>query len=899
MKRTIKSLAFLFCGLQAGILQGQTLITGKVTDEHEGVPLPGVYVMVSGTAKGCVTDLDGIYEVPLQKGTYTLEFRYISYQTATTPVTVSGETGNIVVDIRLQSDEMSLEEVFVVARNNAGSERSLLSERRMSSKALENMGAAEMGNKGISTVAEGIRKMIGISLAESGQVYVRGLGDRYSVTTLNGLPIASPNPDNKLIPLDLFPTHIVRNITVSKVYQAGSYADYSGAHIDISVREHKGEDFFTLQVGTGSNSRSLFTGFPESNKKNGLLFTRNLSPSVKNMSSNEFSSYVRNEDPFGTTFSVTEKTLFPDLGGGLGFGKTWRRGIHKLGMLVTLSAEHAGRIEEASYVSTVNAQGAYLNAFNYNSYTRHLDMAALLHLGYDIGSSHHFGYTLFYARNAVDNYKYREGYDQEGIHLTGSNSVFHAYNLLNNQLHYSFSKGTRWTFQVALSYCMTGSYEPDRRQVMYREDNGRLSLFKLNRQETMRYYGELTEREAVADINAGYRMGETGRVQFGFFYKNKVRDYSSVRFYYNLNNIDPVITDVFTTESWLNRENIADGTISITRDAQPKSRYYAGQDIGGAFLQTDFSPFGKMDINIGLRYEPSSQWVRYWTDASIEKRSQLKVHDLFPALNLKYETGDHCFFRLALSRTVTRPLFIEMAPFLYKESYGSAELRGNESLKNGYNLNGDLKFEVYGQDNDLFSATLYYKRLNDPIERIQESSGGSVVHSFRNAERGMAAGIEAEARKTVAPGLRLGCNASYMYTNVILPEGGGVYTEAHRPLQGASPYLINADIAYGLVLRNKDQFTMTLLYNLQGPRIHAVGIYGMGNIMQQPLHTLDLVAVYNSGKKWSIRISAENMLDSDYVFTQEIKTTREIKTVESFRPGVSFKVAFSYTFIKQ
>jgi len=69
--------------------------------------------------------------------------------------------------------------------------------------------------------------------------------------------------------------------------------------------------------------------------------------------------------------------------------------------------------------------------------------------------------------------------------------------------------------------------------------------------------------------------------------------------------------------------------------------------------------------------------------------------------------------------------------------------------------------------------------------------------------------------------------------------------------------------------------------------------------MQQPLHTLDLVAVYNSGKKWSIRISAENMLDSDYVFTQEIKTTREIKTVESFRPGVSFKVAFSYTFIKQ
>ncbi|HPW77725.1 MAG: Ferric enterobactin receptor precursor [Bacteroidetes bacterium ADurb.Bin037] len=896
-KRTIRSLTFLFLILQAGILQGQIIITGKVTDEHAGEPLPGVYVMVSGTTKGSVTDIDGIYEISLPKGSYTLEFRYISYHTETTPVVVTGESGQMVVDVRLRADEMILDEVYVTARKNNETESSLLSERRMSARALEHMGAVEMGKKGISSVADGVRKMTGISLAESGQLYVRGLGDRYSVTTLNGLPIASPNPDNKLIPLDLFPTNIVRNITVSKVYQAGSYADYSGAHIDISVREHTGEDFFTVQIGTGGHFRSLFTKFYESDKKNGLFFTRNLSPTIKNMSSNEFTAYVRNEDPFRTTFSIARKTLYPDLSGGLGLGKTWSKGIHKLGMLFTLSAKYAGRSEKESYVSTVNAQGVVLNAFDYDSYTRNLDMAALMHLNYDIGSFHHLSYTFFYARNAVDNYKFREGYDQEGIHLTGSNSVFHAYNLLNNQLVYSFLKG-KWSFNVALSYGITGSYEPDRRQVMYRRDNDKLSLFKLNRQETMRYYGELTEREAVTDIHAVYKMGTLGSVQLGVFYKNKSRAYSSVRFYYNLYNINPQITDVFTTETWLNRESIADGTISITKDAQPKSRYYAKQDIGGAYLQTELVFSGNLTMDIGLRYEPSLQWVRYWTDASIEKQSQLKVHDLFPALNIKYEVREKRFLRLALSRTVTRPLFIEMAPFLYKESYGSAELRGNESLQNGYNLNADLRFEMFGKTDDLFSATLYYKRLNDPIERVQESSGGSCVHSFRNAEQGMAAGIEAEVRKTIVPGLRIGCNASYMYTNVILPEGGGVYTDSHRPLQGASPYLINADIAYGFAFRNKDQLTLTLLYNLQGPRIHAVGIYGMGNIMQQPLHTLDLVAVYNCKKKWNIKISVENMLDSDYLFTQEIKTTNETKTVESFRPGVSCKLGFSYTFIK-
>ncbi|HBG53266.1 MAG TPA: TonB-dependent receptor, partial [Rikenellaceae bacterium] len=92
--------------------------------------------------------------------------------------------------------------------------------------------------KGISSVAEGVKKIAGISLAEAGQLFVRGLGDRYSSTTLNGLPVASPNPDNKLIPLDLFPSRLIRNITVNKVYNVSAYADYSGAHIDIGLKEH-------------------------------------------------------------------------------------------------------------------------------------------------------------------------------------------------------------------------------------------------------------------------------------------------------------------------------------------------------------------------------------------------------------------------------------------------------------------------------------------------------------------------------------------------------------------------------------------------------------------------------------------------------------------------------------
>ena len=96
---------------------------------------------------------------------------------------------------------------------------------------------------------------------------------------------------------------------------------------------------------------------------------------------------------------------------------------------------------------------------------------------------------------------------------------------------------------------------------------------------------------------------------------------------------------------------------------------------------------------------------------------------------------------------MTRPSFIEMAPFLYQESYGSAQIRGNADLKNGYNYNLDLRYEFFGENGDMFSATAYYKHLEDPIEQIQQLSGGATIHSFQNANNGMAAGLEVEFRK--------------------------------------------------------------------------------------------------------------------------------------------------------
>ena len=142
-------------------------------------------------------------------------------------------------------------EVSVVARKNLEGERALQMERRKATLAIENIRLKRYEHQRYKQCGRRGKKITGISIADAGQLIVRGLGDRYSTTTLNGLPIASPNPDNKLIPLDLFPSSTIQNITVSKVYNAEAFADYPGAHIDISTKENIAEDFFSISFNTG------------------------------------------------------------------------------------------------------------------------------------------------------------------------------------------------------------------------------------------------------------------------------------------------------------------------------------------------------------------------------------------------------------------------------------------------------------------------------------------------------------------------------------------------------------------------------------------------------------------------------------------------------------------------
>ena len=910
------------CGFSAtSAPEGDSVLKAVVLDAVSGEPLPGAAILIEGTTTGVVTDLDGRCELLLGDGDYRLVVSYIGFFNVSMQVSISGKSADVsartedgqtsidmdyahlaagpdgIYRIVMQPDRRMIEDAVVTARKSLESLQALQQERINSAFAIENMGAKEMSIKGISNAQESVAKLSGISIASAGQLIVRGLGDRYSTTTLNGLPIASPNPDHKLIPLDIFPASTIQNITVSKVYEASSFADYSGAHVDISTKEGS-ENFFTAGFSSGGYFGTVFQDFGRMDSRS-LFHTYRINPVADNIAYSQFGQYVRENNIFETTFESWFTKALPDLNGNIGYGRSFDVGNQRFNLLASFSIKSGDETVKDAFYRTYEASssGNLLTEYNYNSYKRKLDIAGLLNLEQTLRESDSISLTAFFARNAENTFLDRSGMDYfESYDLTGHNFITHYYTLQNYQLsghHESDDHG--WLFDWGASASITSSDEPDRRQVMFRRNSsGELNFFKLNAQETQRYFGALDENEFVLSEKNTRVFNDDYTLKFGVTGKYKTRNFDVTRFYYDVDNINDVITDIWNLDEYLGFDAIGSGLISVDRNKQKRNHYDAFNAIAAAYIEADMQFSERWSLNAGLRFEASRQSVSYTTDYSTDEVRNIDAFDLFPAINLKYSLNEEHAFRMSLSRTITRPSFVEMAPFLYEETFGGAQIRGNENLQNGYNYNFDLKYEYFRENStDMAAITAYYKYLDNPIERIQRLSGGAVEHSFNNAENGIAAGIEIELRKQIVKDLTASANASFMYTNVKLPAGS--YTNMQRPLQGASPYIVNVDITYNPKFDENRELSLALLYNLQGPRIHSVGIMGLGDVKQMPFHTLDFNASYRFHRQWSVSLGFKNILDQTARYRQDIPNAGRTVDVEAWHVGPGFEVGINYT----
>lgn len=263
----MRKLHFIFIVLITSVSFAQNTgsIAGKLTDkEYNNEPLPFANVLIKGTSKGTTSDIDGFYKFEdLEVGSYTVVFSFVGYET----IEMSAEilAGKVTtLNVPMGASAASLDEVVITTSSRKESEAALLLDQKKAVEIKQSIGAEELSRKGVSDAAGAVAKISGVSKQEgSSNVYVRGLGDRYLNTTMNGLSLPSNDVNKKNIDLNLFSSDIIENVSISKAYSSRFFGDFAAGNVDITSKDYNGNGFFNFRVGSSVNTNAADKTFLE------------------------------------------------------------------------------------------------------------------------------------------------------------------------------------------------------------------------------------------------------------------------------------------------------------------------------------------------------------------------------------------------------------------------------------------------------------------------------------------------------------------------------------------------------------------------------------------------------------------------------------------------------------
>lgn len=921
-KNVFSCLTFLFAAFYGHAQTGS--VTGIITDAQSQETLIGVTIRAEAANKGAATDVEGKFRLTeLTAGSHTLTVSYVGYKSLKVE-DVKIEAGKTTeLSITLQADFGMLEEVVVTARVDKGSSLALINDRKLSSLVLQKVGSEELNLKGIGNVGEGLKKVVGVAMVGDKSLFVRGLGDRYNNATLNGLPIPSTNPDVKLIPLDIFPTSIVKNIEVLKSYNPVYYGDFSGGTIDIVTRDYPEKGFTKLSLSAGYNSIS--TGKKFLGKKRGfsdlLGFARNgrSMPDLVANSGAYDSYYNDNVDPgFKTPFAPHVYTAPVNTGISFSSGNRYLLNNNRtFGYLLTVSNsnEYAYQPGKAAWF---NAQQDAIYDFTTEDYFYKTNTSALLSLYLKASPKTNMSVTGLFVNDSRDGVQdnYGENWDLGPIY--GRRNTLIQNTLATGQVSVNHRLTDIWTLSGSAGYTKTVGSIPDRAQIMVESRGGEVPQYQFSPNgitDINRFFADLHDHDMATHLNSHVKPGGVfNEINFGFDARYKKRkfdarqidaDVKSIRTLFTLDELDEVLSP-----SKLGLGNAS--TWRYKEVPNEQNRYRSEMQIYAPYISANFIWAEKWNLTAGLRFEKSIQSTDYKLDRDVVtapyRNNTIHGNDLLPSVTLKYAVTPNSSLILAGSKTISRPLFTEAAPFRYNESAGTAQRQGNQYLKNGSNYNADLRYDIFPNPGEIISFSVFGKRLVDPIELVR-LNGSEPMFSYVNSDRAVVAGIEVELNKNLgsllgAAALRdfsVGLNGSYLYSQVEFDEdkldkkGVPFYpTNFKRPLFGASPYLVNADLMYRANWSEKSATSFSLTYNVFGKRLFIAGAQGTGDIYEMPVNTLNFNINNTLSKNVELKLGFNNLLNPNIVYNQEFDTN-DLEYM-NIRKGVSVNATLSYSF---
>ena len=903
------------------IAQGQTVrVTGIVRDEANAIALPGVPVEVVGTSFVAYSDVDGRYVLNVPPGKHQIKVLLEGYQERLINIEVADQR-SVAADIGLTMKGLT-ETVVVQAQAvdlETSSAEAQLIERKQAPVITDNIGSQEMKDNGDRNAAAAMERVTGVSVVDNSYVFVRGLGERYSNTTLAGSVIPTTEPDKKVVPLDMFPTGLIDSVQVSKSYSPDKSAEFAGGLVQIMPIKLPSQPVVDLSYGIGYFTTSTGDDIPLSplgsrdvwGYDNGARALPAGIPSTKIVRQGIYTPDVGFPNSQITEYGKLFENIWRPANNSGAPGQTWSgtfgNRFKNLGVIASVNHSYREQFidEDRRFYRIGDADALEATSdYHIQTGTQRAQLGIVANFSYQFSTNQRLSFENFYTHTGHDEGRFFEGQNLDNARdYQNSRLQFIEEGLFSNAVsgEHFFQNLSNSRLDWRANFARASRDEPDLRETLYeRPLNSAPNVvytYADESQSGFRMFNNLDDDTVDVALNwatLSNARGKATQYKFGFSYVDRNRDFLSRRFHYipittqkaDAGNI--LFDNTLPPEQIFVESNIGTA-LRLNEETRPTDAYKGDQTTTSGYGMVDLSLSGRARLIAGARVEGFDQTVTTQDPFGLfarEVQAQNNNTDVFPAVNFVLGATANSNIRLSYSTTVNRPEFRELAEFEFTDVVGNRAVKGNADLVRALIQNIDGRWEMFSGGRGVVAASVFYKYFDNPIERVVIASANPIV-TFQNADNARNFGIELELGRQLGSHFFVNANYTWVDSKITLsPEQLGVQTSAERPLAGQSENLFNigGEAFFG-------GFSARALYNYFGDRISDVGANEAPDIVEQGRGTLDVVLAQKI-RGLTIRATLENLTDSDFLWTQTLQVDR---TQRLYQSGRSYTVTFNYS----
>lgn len=915
-----------------GILFSQNMsIKGKVSDEKTGEVLPGAIVMIEGTTIGANTDFDGNYSINnLNAGTYTIVCKYISYaDKKTTGVKiVTGQ--NTELNIGLSAALNELGGVEIVANRVTNTVGSMINEEKNSNQVVDGISGDQARTSQDRDVGQVIQRVPGVTIINNRFALIRGLSERYNTVMINDAISPSTEADRRSFSFDLIPTNLLDRMLIFKSGSAEIPGDFAGGVIKIYTRSIPDKNSFNIGIVSGYRNTTTFQPFLYSNKSStdflgfddgGRSLPSNFPKSLNDFTSSQLAEISK---MLPNTFGSKEKKALPDLRLNADVSRKFKIKDKDAGFVAAINYSNANqtlKIERDRYLEFEESDGKSpkQSEFIDDQYNNNVRLGLLNNWVLRFNTNHsielknmfnQLGENETTIRNGISLYQRPED-SLRNYSFRYSSRSFYSGQLCGNHEFNNDKTTLHWV--TGLSYI--NRLIPDMRRVRTYKKIGSNDPYKIiipptaTTFDASRFFSELKENTVMNSIDFEHKFFEPEKdsgivVKAGYYAERKSRSFQARwTSYKSINNQAADSLSSLPIEQAFDTGNMnSKKGFFLTEGTNPSDKYDA-QNILAAAYSSILIPYKKFKFITGARVEYNLQSLQSATQTE-KVNVNNPITSLLPFVNIGYNVTPKMIVRAAYSKTVNRPEFREIAPFLYYDFDFNFDVVGNPKLKTGTIHNVDIRWEMYPNLGGSFSIGAFYKKFINPIESYIRQGADNPIFTYNNAVMAENYGIEAELRKSLSDmsDIKFIKDLSIVFNGALIKSivdlGAAVTSqEAKRALQGQSPYIINTGIYYN----NEDKgWTVNVLYNVFGKRIFIVGDRVNPTVYEMPRHAVDLTVNKQITDKIEFRFGVQDLLNYRTLLlqdsNQDTKITKVDEPILKLRRGTYFTAGFNFRF---